>query len=138
MSDEELLQLAESYQSFNPRSGRWNEYNGLDKLSVGNIQDNRMYALVHDGNLADLEKGKSSGIEYFFDQATYDKYVDPVTGKFDAKALSEALQVKPYQCPEMAATDGHAEYRNSILWRSHLEPFDDIQWLLEKGFVKTK
>lgn len=26
----------------------------------------------------------------------------------------------------------------SSLWRSHLDPFDDIQWLLEKGFVATK
>lgn len=24
------------------------------------------------------------------------------------------------------------------LWRSHLDPFNDIQWLLEKGFVKAK
>lgn len=114
MSDEELLQLAERAQSFDPRSGNRNEYNGLDKMAVGNIQDTRIYALVHDGNLADLKKGKALKIEYFFDRATYDKYVDPVTGKFDSKALSEALQVKPYQSPDMAVTDGHAEYRNSI------------------------
>lgn len=24
------------------------------------------------------------------------------------------------------------------LWRSHLDPFEDIQWLLEKGFVKAR
>lgn len=24
------------------------------------------------------------------------------------------------------------------LWHSHLDPFEDIQWLLEKGFIKTK
>lgn len=24
------------------------------------------------------------------------------------------------------------------IWKSHAEPFDDIQWLLEKGFVKSK
>ena len=24
------------------------------------------------------------------------------------------------------------------LWRSHLDPFEDIQWLLERGFVKAK
>ena len=114
MTDELLLKKAAEYQSFSPGSSRWNEYNGLDKLSIGSIQDNRLYALVHDGNLADLRAGRPSKIEYFFDQATYDKYVDRTTGKFDAKALSEALQVKPYQSEKMASTDGHAEYRNSI------------------------
>ena len=115
MVDEEILRKAIQYQSFSPRSGKRNEYNGLDNLSIGYIQDKHLYALVHDGNLNDLKEGKPSRIEYFFDQATYDKYVDSRTGKFDAKVLSEALQVKPYQSSEMASTDGHAEYRYSIV-----------------------
>ena len=108
-----LLRVA-GYQSYRPGTGIRNEYNGLDSFSMGSIHDDRIYALVHDGNLADLEAGRSSGIEFFFDQATYDKYVDPSSGVFDAQALSEALQVKPFQSDAMAMTDGHAEYRNSI------------------------
>lgn len=113
MTDMELLERATEYQSFSPGKS-WNEYNGLDDLFVKHISDNKIYALIHDGNLADLEAGKSTNIEYFFDQATYDAYVDSQTGKFDAGKLSEALQVKPYQSDIMAITDGHAEYRNSI------------------------
>ena len=113
MTEEELLKKATQYQSFSPE--KWNEYNGLDNLFIGNIKDDKIYALVHDGDLADLNAGKSSSIEYFFDQATYDKYVDPQTGEFDAQKLSEALQVKPYQSDDMAGKDGHAEYKNSIV-----------------------
>lgn len=54
MTDEGLLEKATGYQSFSPESGNWNEYNGLDNLSVENIQDDKIYALVHDGNLADI------------------------------------------------------------------------------------
>lgn len=116
MTDEELLHLATEAQSFSlSGSIRRNEYNGLDNLSMGSIQDDRMYALVHDGILNDLEAGNTAGIEYFFDQATYDRYVDPVTGEFDAKALSEAMQVKPYRSSKMRSEDGHAEYRTSIV-----------------------
>ena len=63
MTDEEVLQLAKEYQSFVPGAVYPNEYNGLDKLSVGNIKDDRLYALVHDGNLNDLKEGKPSKIE---------------------------------------------------------------------------
>ena len=44
-------------------------------------------------------------------------------GLLQAAVIKRALEIAPIL---------------NSLWRSHLEPFDDIQWLLEKGFVKTK
>lgn len=44
-------------------------------------------------------------------------------GMLQADVIKRALEIAPML---------------NSLWRSHLEPFDDIQWLLEKGFVKTK
>lgn len=44
-------------------------------------------------------------------------------GLLQADVIKRALEVAPML---------------DSLWRSHLDPFDDIQWLLEKGFVKTK
>ncbi len=44
-------------------------------------------------------------------------------GLLQADVIKRALEIAPML---------------NSLWRSHIEPFDDIQWLLEKGFVKTK
>lgn len=44
-------------------------------------------------------------------------------GLLQADAIKRALEIAPML---------------ELLWRSHVEPFEDIQWLLEKGFVKTK
>ena len=44
-------------------------------------------------------------------------------GLFQADVIKRALEIAPML---------------DTLWRSHLDPFDDIQWLLEKGFVKAK
>lgn len=44
-------------------------------------------------------------------------------GLLQADVIKKALEIAPML---------------SSLWRSHLDPFDDVQWLLEKGFVKTR
>ena len=44
-------------------------------------------------------------------------------GLLQAEVIERALEIAPML---------------HFLWRSHLDPFKDIQWLLEKGFVKTK
>ena len=114
MNYEEMLAAAEDKQSYHLLDELPNEYNGKDTLATGRIKDNYIYVLVHDGQLNSLNNGEPISAEYFFDQATYDQYVDPKTGNFDSKKLSEALQVKPYQSYDMMNGDGHAEYRNSI------------------------
>lgn len=44
-------------------------------------------------------------------------------GLLQADVIKKALEIAPML---------------SSLWRSHLDPFDDVQWLLEKGFVKNR
>ena len=104
----DYLDEAERFQSFrydplNPDNQ--NRYTGLDDLSISSIQDDHIYAVIHEGNVAEIRDGKPVSVSYFFDQATYDKFVDPETGKFDACALSEALQLDP---------GDYSNYRNSI------------------------
>lgn len=110
MTDQEKLDAAAYNQSYHFDDLVPNEYNGKDNLEIGKIQDDHIYALVHDGQLNKLDQGEIAP-EYFFDQSTFDKYVDPKTGEFDSQALSEALQVQPF--PDNATGDG-AEYRTSI------------------------
>lgn len=116
MTDQELLRRAEEFQTFQLTGTLedCNEYNGLDRLTVEDIVDNKLYAVVHQGNIDALESGKNTCIQYFFDQATLDKFYDPATDTFDAKALGQALQVKPYHNIKNMP-DGHAEYRYSIV-----------------------
>lgn len=109
MNYEEMLAAAEDKQSYHLLDELPNEYNGKDTLATGRIKDNYIYVLVHDGQLNSLNNGEPISAEYFFDQATYDQYVDPKTGNFDSKKLSEALQVKPYQSYDMMNGDGHGE-----------------------------
>ena len=102
------LNEAEGFQTFSndPLDVNYlNTYSGCDDLSISPIQDEYIYAVIHDGNIAQIEKGEPLNVSYFFDQATYDKFVDPSTGAFDAAALSEALQLDPA---------GYPTYRNSI------------------------
>ena len=47
----------------------------------------------------------------------------PYWGLLQADVIKRALAIAPML---------------GSLWRSHLEPFEDIQWLLKKGFVKVK
>ncbi|MBQ4187970.1 MAG: hypothetical protein II642_08805, partial [Firmicutes bacterium] len=94
----DYLDEAERFQSFrydplNPDNQ--NRYTGLDDLSISSIQDDHIYAVIHEGNVTEIRDGKPVSASYFFDQATYDKFVDPETGKFDACALNEALQLDP-------------------------------------------
>ena len=44
-------------------------------------------------------------------------------GLLQADVIKRALEIAPML---------------NSLWHSHLDPFEDIQWLLEKGFVKTR
>ena len=44
-------------------------------------------------------------------------------GLLQADVIKQALEIAPML---------------GSLWHSHLDPFEDIQWLLEKGFVKAK
>ena len=104
----DYLDESERFQTFryaplNPELQ--NAYTGLDQLQISSIQDDHIYALIHDGNIAQIENGEPVSVSYFFDQATYDKFVDPTTGEFDACALSEALQLDP---------GGYSNYRDSI------------------------
>ena len=103
------LKEAEEFQTFtyDPSDmDNWNTYSGYDELSISSIQDNHIYALVHPGNIAEINNKEPLNVKYFFDQVTYDKFVDPLTGKFDATALSEALQLDP---------QGYPNYRDSIV-----------------------
>ena len=78
------LKEAEDFQTFTYDSSNqddWNTYTGYDELSISPIQDEHIYALVHQGNIDEIEKGIPLNVKYFFDQATYDKFVDPLTGK---------------------------------------------------------
>ncbi len=103
------LKEAERFQSFsnNPMDLDTynNTYSGCDELRISPIRDDHIYAVIHDGNIKQLEMGEPLDVKYFFDQATYDKFVDPSTGQFDATALSEALQLDPA---------GYPTYRGSI------------------------
>lgn len=102
------LSEAEGFQTFSndPLDVNYlNTYSGFDDLSISPILDEHIYAVIHDGNIAQIENGEPLNVSYFFDQATYDKFVDPSTGEFDAAALSEALQLDPA---------GYPNYRNSI------------------------
>lgn len=102
------LSEAEEYQTFSndPLDKNYkNTYSGYDNLSISSIKDEHIYAVIHDGNIAQIKNGEPLNVSYFFDQATYDKFVDPSTGEFDATALSEALQLDPA---------GYPSYRNSI------------------------
>lgn len=102
------LREAEGFQTFSndPLDVNYlNTYSGCDDLSISPIQDEHIYAVIHDGNIAQIENGEPLNVSYFFDQATYDKFVNPSTGEFDAAALSEALQLDPA---------GYPNYRNSI------------------------
>ena len=101
------LSEAEEYQTFSndPLDKNYkNTYSGYDNLSISSIKDEHIYAVIHDGNIAQIKNGEPLNVSYFFDQATYDKFVDPSTGEFDATALSEALQLDPA---------GYPSYRNS-------------------------
>lgn len=82
MTDQEKLDAAAYNQSYHFDDLVPNEYNGKDNLEIGKIQDDHIYALVHDGQLNKLDQGEIAP-EYFFDQSTFDKYVDPKTGEFD-------------------------------------------------------
>ena len=74
------LSEAEGFQTFSndPLNPNYmNTYSGCDDLSISPIQDEFIYAVIHDGNIAQIENGKPINVSYFFDQATYDKFVDP-------------------------------------------------------------
>ena len=104
------LDEAESFQTFSndpmDADHYMNSYSGFDNLKAAPITDQHIYALVHDGNIAQMNGNKPLDVCYFFDQATYDKFVDPKTGKHDAAALNDALQLDPA---------GYPTYRDSII-----------------------
>ena len=59
MTDQEKLDAAAYNQSYHFDDLVPNEYNGKDNLEIGKIQDDHIYALVHDGQLEDgkIEEG---------------------------------------------------------------------------------
>lgn len=92
----DLLQQAESFQTFYIHDDTWNTYTGWDKLSIGTIKDNHIYQIVSDkafdanGNPNNCVNGS-----YFFDQETYNLLVDRDTGVFDAAKAYDVLQLDP-------------------------------------------
>ena len=96
----EYLSEAEEFQTFTYYENdldRSNSYTGYDDLSISSIKDEHIYAVIHDGNIAQIENGEPLNISYFFDQATYDKFVDPSTGEFDKDEYQVLLVADKYQ-----------------------------------------
>ena len=120
MTEKDALKSVRKTQTFSDYTDKgvikYNEYNGLDKWSMGHIKDGRIYAVVPPKIYKKVMEGEELHAEFFFDQMTFDKYVDPKTGSFDASELGKALQVKPYQdLTQKRFMDGRGEYRNSVL-----------------------
>ena len=106
-----LLSEARSKQSY-PQCGL---YTGGDTFSTQKIEPQKIYALIHGGQVAQLKNGEPIHSEFFFDEATFSKYENPDTHGFDSTALSRAVQVAPYHDEQMSDYDHYAEYRTSVV-----------------------
>ncbi len=113
-SDSEKLEMIKKAQSFNGVGEDANKYVGQDNFRCITIpKGQRLYSFQPDIQYEKMRKEKKIvpfTFEFFFDQATYDRFVNK--GTFDSTEVAEYLQVGYYMDPLF--TDGHGEYRDSI------------------------
>lgn len=126
---DKYMQKAESFQSYSTDRKDLdhfnNPYSGFDNLKPAPIRDEFMYALIHEGNINQMNNGQPLTVQYFFSQETFDKFVDPKTGDHDATALNDALQIDP---------DDYPEYRDSIAcFKVHPEKVKGGELILPSG-----
>ena len=76
------------------------QYSGFDEFQDVVVKDDTIYTLLAEPQLEALQRGDVIGVNFFTSQDMFERftYPDPNTGEkvFDAKALSQALQIAPY------------------------------------------
>ena len=96
---EESLSMREvcEMQSFNAEDKIDNNYNGLDYWRSENIKKGtKIYVLVGEPQRKAFMKGKPLEFDFFFDEKTLNKCLVNNGKQFDARKLSQLLQVSPH------------------------------------------